>query len=142
MDYIIFIILIFLFAAMVSLTAFNIVFANKNMSKTKRPRKQSENHVFLKIFFSRNTTSKDKFSQMQQIKERKKKKIIFTEENKAYWVDNNIFYVANVINGHPDFRTTEKVNTENMSKRELDKMLKILDNLRRGDKNERGSSGN
>jgi len=104
--------------------------------------RQSDNHIFLKEFFNRNTKSKLKLSQLEKRKEKLKLKVIFTEENKAYWVDNNIFYVSEIINGRPDFENAEKIDTENMSKNELDKMLFILDNLRRGDKNERGSSGN
>jgi hypothetical protein len=74
--------------------------------------------------------------------EKKSLKVIFTEEGKAYWVDNNIFYVSKIINGHPDFDNAQKIDTNNMSKEELDKMLFILDNLNRRNDDERGGSGN
>jgi len=138
MDYIFLSILTFLFVAMICLTAFNI---RLNKKKTCQPIRQSDNHLFLKSFFSRNTKSNDKPSQLKIRKQKTKVNIIFTKENKAYWVDNNIFYVANVIDGNPDFNNAEKVDTTNMSKKELDKMLTILDNLDRGDTDERGSSG-
>ena len=142
MDYIFFGILSFLLAAIFCLTIINIVVRKKQISKIMTRQRQSDNHLFLKEFFSRNIKSKNNFSQLELRKEKTKVKIIFTDDNKAYWVDNNIFYVASVINGRPDFRNAEKIDTTNMSKNELDKMLVILDNLRRGDTNERGSSGN
>lgn len=68
--------------------------------------------------------------------------VVMTDDEKAYWVVNNTFFVSNVIDGDPDFSNGQPIDTENMSKDELDKMLFILDNLSRGDKNERGSTGN
>jgi hypothetical protein len=104
--------------------------------------RQSDVHYFLKEFFSRDTDPASKISQLTKRREQRGTKIIITEEGKAYWVIDNIFYVSDVVNGKPDFHNATPVDTTNMSKNELDKMLFILDNLGRGDKNERGSSGN
>lgn len=104
--------------------------------------RQSDTHNFLKEFFSRDTEIKEKTTQAKKRQEERGTKIIITEDDKAYWVIDNIFYTANVINGRPDFDNANPIDTSNMSKRELDKMLFILDNLGRGDKNERGSTGN
>ena len=116
-------------------------------SKRKIPRgkvmyRQSDTHNFLKEFFSRDITSKIKKSQITERKDRQSTKIIVTEDDKAYWVIDNMFYVSNVLDGRPDFDNAMPIDTTNMSKKELDKMLFILDNLTRGDKNERGSTGN
>ena len=116
-------------------------------SKRKISRKmimyrQSDTHNFLKEFFSRDTSSEDKKTQSKKRQEERGTKIIVTEDDVAYWVMDNIFYTATVINGRPDFDNAKPVDTSNMSKKELDKMLFILDNLGRGDKNERGSTGN
>lgn len=116
---------------------------NKKMVKNINiAHRQSDNHMFLKEFFNRDTTIKSRISQLEKRKEKSRLKVIFTDDGKAYWVDNNIFYVAEVIDGKPNFENAKQIDTENMSKNELDKMLFILDNLSRGDKNERGSSGN
>lgn len=116
--------------------------SKRKISSKKIMYRQSDTHNFLKEFFSRNIESNNKKSQIQKRKEENSTKIIVTEDDRAYWVINNIFYTANVIDGRPDFDNAIPVDTSNMSKRELDKMLFILDNLGRGDKNERGSSGN
>jgi hypothetical protein len=63
--------------------------------------------------------------------------------NKAYWILDNVFYTANAINGRVDENTIKPINFENMSKKELDKMLSILDDLRQGvGPNDSGSAGN
>lgn len=116
--------------------------SKRTLSSKKIIYRQSDTHNFLKEFFSRSIESNNKKSQVQKRKEENSTKIIVTEDDKAYWVIDNIFYTANVINGRPDFDNAIPVDTSNMSKKELDKMLFILDNLGRGDKNERGSSGN
>jgi hypothetical protein len=116
--------------------------SKRKISSKKIMYRQSDTHNFLKEFFSRNIESNNKKSQIQKRKEENSTKIIVTEDDRAYWVINNIFYTANVIDGRPDFDNAIPVDTSNMSKKELDKMLFILDNLGRGDKNERGSSGN
>ena len=116
--------------------------SKKKISKGKVIYKQSDTHKFLKEFFSRDISSKPKKSQLKSREEKKATKIVVTEDDKAYWVIDNIFYVCDVINGRPNFDTTKPIDTTNMSKKELDKMLFILDNLGRGDKNELGGSGN
>jgi hypothetical protein len=111
-----------------------------DMQKTMYSEKDVK--ILLKHFTNFQIAITSKKFELENGETKKNLRVIFTEEEKAYWVDNNIFYVSNIINGHPDFDNAEKVDTKNMSKEELDKMLFILDNLRRGDHNERGSSGN
>ena len=53
-------------------------------------------------------------------------------EDKAYWVINNIFYQADVINGEIDRSSSKPINAFNMSHRDVTKMLFILDNLTEG----------
>ena len=54
-------------------------------------------------------------------------KVVFIED-KAYWVANNIFYCAEVVGGNVNIDTTKPVDTNNMSKKDIDKMLFVLDN--------------
>jgi len=68
-------------------------------------------------------------------------KIIVLDDN-AYWVKDSIFYTAKTKNGNIIEETAVPVDIENMPKKELDKMLFILDNLGRGKNNDSGSSGN
>ena len=130
------------FALALSFILISLIGSRKKVSRKKRIYRQSDTHNFLKEFFSRDTEMENKTTQSKKRQEERGTKIIVTEDDKAYWVIDNIFYTTNVINGRPDFDNARPIDTSNMSKKELDKMLFILDNLGRGDKNERGSSGN
>jgi hypothetical protein len=130
------------FALGFSFLIITLIGSKRKISRKRIMYRQSDTHNFLKEFFSRDTETKNKTTQSKKRKEEGSTKIIVTEDDIAYWVIDNIFYTANVINGRPDFDNAKPVDTSNMSKKELDKMLFILDNLGRGDKNERGSSGN
>ncbi|NDB58863.1 hypothetical protein EB001_10475 [bacterium] len=130
------------FALALSFILISLIGSRKKLSRKKIIYRQSDTHNFLKEFFSRDTEMENKTTQSKKRQEERGTKIIVTEDDKAYWVIDNIFYTTNVINGRPDFDNARPIDTSNMSKKELDKMLFILDNLGRGDKNERGSSGN
>lgn len=52
-------------------------------------------------------------------------------DDMAYWVVDNIFYCADFINGHINTEESRPVDTENMSKEEVEKMMFILDKLGR-----------
>jgi hypothetical protein len=69
-------------------------------------------------------------------------KVVITD-GKAYWILDNVFYSANAINGRVDESTVEPLDIQNLSKKDLSKMLSILDDLRKGmESNDSGSSGN
>ena len=69
-------------------------------------------------------------------------KVVITE-GKAYWILDNVFYTANAINGRVDESTVKPLDIENLSKKDLVKMLSILDDLRKGmGSNDSGSAGN
>jgi hypothetical protein len=53
-------------------------------------------------------------------------------EDKAYWVINNMFYQADIIDGEVDKQSSRPINAFEMSSREINKMLSILDNLSEG----------
>ena len=54
-------------------------------------------------------------------------------EGRAYWTKNNVFYVSNIVDGDIDKDNAQVVDTMGMSKVELDKMLFIIDQLRKGE---------
>jgi hypothetical protein len=69
-------------------------------------------------------------------------KVVITE-GRAYWILDNVFYTAKAINGRVDESTVKPLDIENLSKKDLDKMLSILDDLRKGmESNDSGSTGN
>lgn len=62
-------------------------------------------------------------------------------EDRAYWVMDNVFYVAKAIHGRIDPETTEPLDIINMPQKELNIMLDILDSLKMGSgSNDSGSS--
>ena len=114
--------------------------ARKRFSKTLY--RQSDIHKLLKYFFSiRLPNNKGPSSQLTKRKEKNMTKVIFVD-NQAYWVSENTFFVAESINGEIQRQTTRPVNTNGLSKIDLNKMLFILDSLKNGSKNDSGSSGN
>ncbi len=61
--------------------------------------------------------------------------------NQAFWIKDNVFYMADMKEGYVDKDTTRRVDTMGMDKVELNKMLFIMDQLRDGKINDSGSSG-
>jgi hypothetical protein len=62
-------------------------------------------------------------------------------DSKAYWIKENTFYTADVIEGIVDKDSTREVDTMSMSDVELKKMLVIVETLREGDGNDSGGTG-
>ena len=63
-------------------------------------------------------------------------------ENSAYWVKDNVFYMADLVSGEVNPETTRVVDTMGMDSVDLDKMLFIMDRLREGLDNDSGGTGN
>jgi hypothetical protein len=114
--------------------------SKRNFSKTLY--RQSDIHQLLKYFFSISLSNNKKSnSQLTRHKEKSMIKVIILSDE-AYWVSDNTFYVAQVAGGEVLKHTAQPVNTNRLSKPELDKMLFILDSLKNGNKNDSGSTGN
>lgn len=54
-------------------------------------------------------------------------------DDNLYWIANNAFYVADIVDGNIEENTTRLVDTMTMDKVQLDKMMFIVDKLREGD---------
>ena len=63
-------------------------------------------------------------------------------DNQAYWIRDNMFYMADIFQNDIQKDTARVVDTIGMDKVQLDKMLFIMDQLRDGKSNDSGSSGN
>ena len=62
-------------------------------------------------------------------------------DDKAYWVSDNIFYVSDAVDGKPETGTAHPIDTTTMSKRDVEKMLFILDSLKNGKENDSSGAG-
>lgn len=114
---------------------------NKKKPFLRTLQKQSDTHRLMKLFFSMPlSNNQQNFSQLTKHKEKGMIKVMVLG-NEAYWISNNIFYVAEAINGEVQRHTTKPIDTSTLSKGDLDKMLFILDSLKDGKRDDRGSSG-
>ncbi len=111
---------------------------SKSKPKNNTIHRQSYTHSMIKNFLN-NKNNKKKASQSKKRKESLEIKIL-TLDDKAYWILDNVFYSCKIINGSPDFSSGEPVDIFNMPKKELDKMLIILDNITRGSKHDSSGS--
>jgi hypothetical protein len=128
--------------SIVSWSIIRVIRKNAKKSFSKTLYSQSDIHKLLKYFFSLNITNSEKpLSQLTKRKERDMIKVIVMG-NLAYWVSENIFYVAEAIDGEVIPQTAQPVDTNSMSRKDLDKMLFILDSLKNGKKNDSSSAGN
>ena len=62
-------------------------------------------------------------------------------DDRAYWIKDNTFYEANLVDGEVDKNTTKVVDTMTMDKVELDKMAFIVQKLTEGTRNDFGNPG-
>lgn len=116
--------------------------AHKKRSLAKMRYSQSSIHEIIKDYIPKRLFERlPVMSQSRKHTEKHMIKIIVLDDN-AYWVKDSIFYTAKTKNGNIIEETAVPVDIENMPKKELDKMLFILDNLGRGKNNDSGSSGN
>ena len=67
--------------------------------------------------------------------------LVVRNENNVYWIQDNVFYVADIVNGQVAEETKKRVDTSNMNKVELDKISFIVDKLTEGKKDDSGNSG-
>jgi hypothetical protein len=138
--------MLYILCFVLTLTTFYaiLVIINKKRKKSfnKVLYRQSDMHNILKDFFFKDIDNDKVFMSQSKIwKERQTTKVVILDQ-KAYWISNNIFYVGEAVNGKVKPETGQPLDTSNMSKREIDKMLFILDNLKNGKINDSGSAGN
>jgi hypothetical protein len=87
--------------------------------------------------------NKKNFKNTQSYKHFKNTNIkVIIMDDIAYWIKDNLFYTANVVDGIVDKETTRTVDTMHMDKVQLDKMMFIIDQLREENTRDSGSAGN
>ena len=109
----------------------------------KHKYRQSSIYEIIKDFIPKEIFDKPKVVTQSQKHIQKNMLRVVIAEGKAYWVLDNVFYTADAINGRVDEETTELLDIQNMSTKDLDKMLSILDDLKQGvEPDDSGSAGN
>ena len=103
---------------------------------------QSHIHHIVNPFINQDNLIKPKkITQTRKHYDKTNLRVIIVEDE-AFWIKDNIFYTARMTNEGVDKETTSVVDTMNMDKVQLDKMLFIIDQLRDGKKDDSGSTGN
>jgi len=102
--------------------------------------RQSDIHKMLKPLYSKTTKQVNKKTQIDKMLEKNSVNVMIVDDQ-AYWVFQNVFYTADFINGDVDQTTTRPIDTSNMSKSDINKMLFILDKLGDGNSNDSGGTG-
>lgn len=102
--------------------------------------RQSDIHKIFKKYLDNTTNKKEKRTQMSERLDKNSVSVVILDD-KAYWVVNNMFYNADFISGEIKLETTMPIDTDSLSKEDLDKMLLILDKLGNGNNNDSGSAG-
>jgi hypothetical protein len=132
------------------LTIFAMLFANKLLNKqiksvpvTQIVYRQSIIHDILRPFLPTN----NELSQKSHVKTQSKihssqnsLRVLFSED-KAYWIKDNIFYTADLLNGLVDEETTTRVDIMGMNEVQLKEMSFIVDKLTEGIDDENRYSG-
>ena len=91
---------------------------------------QSSLHKVIKDLLPSNAELRQPvISQARKHNKERNIRVIYTPDQKAYWVVRNTFYCADLIDGQFDPSNGKPVNTDGLSKKEIEKLLFILDNL-------------
>ena len=101
---------------------------------------QSRNH-----YLFNNNTPKKKSKKINRQSSNHDKNInikVIIMDDQAYWIKDNTFYTADMVQGNVDKETTRIVDTMTMNKVQLDKMIFIIDRLREEAFDDRWGSGN
>ena len=132
----------FLFVYVVAKLQYRYNIFNEFSKKSLMP-SQSHNHNILFLF--KLLKEKDKINKKTQsrLHDSKTNIKVIIMDNQAYWIKDNIFYTADMrIDGNVDKDTTRTVDTMNMNRVQLDKMMFIIDRLREEAFDDRWGSGN
>ncbi len=114
----------------------------KNLSKTITEQdpidiRYRQSHIFqmVKPFLSFETTRKKIRSQSSIHQDKMHVRVIIID-NQVFWILENVLYVADQVDGMIDKETTKPVDTINMDKVQLEKMIFIVETLTEGKSDE------
>jgi len=103
---------------------------------------QSDIHMIVKHFVPKDLFDEPKRpSQARKHLKNNSVRVLMIEDH-AYWVHNNMFYVADTDDALVNPETVRPVDTNNMSNRDIDKMLFILDSLKDGNSDDSSGAWN
>jgi len=72
--------------------------------------------------------NQNNLTQLQKLRKKNLVSIAFMGD-KAYWVDKNVFYEADIVDGFVERDKGRQIDAHSLSPKELSELLEILDNL-------------
>ena len=103
---------------------------------------QSDIHKIVKNFIPNDLFEKPKpLSQARKHLKNNTVRVLIVGDH-AYWVHDNMFYMADTVEGLVNPETVRPIDTNNMSNRDIDKMLFILDSLKNGNSDDSSGAWN
>jgi hypothetical protein len=109
-------------------------YLSKNVVKPVRSIRYSQSNNFeMLLEFTVRLTEAPPIKARQTLKHfhEENKRILVLDDN-AYWIDENTFYVADIINTEIDISSARQVDIMSMDKVQLDKMIYIVEKLTEG----------
>ena len=79
--------------------------------------------------------TRTKVTQSYKLREQTQIRVLIVEE-KAYWINNNTVFVADVIDGEVDSENAKPIDTMGMDSVQLDKIMFIVERLTEGTSND------
>jgi len=130
------------------LTLVTVAVANRLIQKQLQNKKvavvqYSQSHIYSVIapmMFGLDGKIQTRKSQSTNYQEEAYVRIIVVD-GKAYWIKENSFYSADIVDGVVDKESTQQVDTMSMNDVELKKMMVIVETLREGGNNASGGTG-
>ena len=118
-----------------------IMYNSKDFVPTKSPYRYSQRNIHYLVSPYIGKVSSPKIERQSDKHFAKTNLKVIIIDNEAYWVKDNTLYTARMTAEGVDKDTTTVVDTMNMDKVQLDKMLFIIDQLRDGKKDDRRGTG-
>lgn len=125
----------------VTLLLFFYIYILRNGVKNKKETIISQSMLQYRYSKRKNNSRRLKTNSQSKIHYDKTNIKVIIFDNNAYWIKDNIFYRAPLVNQLIDKDSAEQVDTIHMDKVQLDKMLFIMDKLREGIKDDSRGSG-
>ena len=124
----------FLIPMVLTITSFYIILIilkkiERSVFKKVKYRQSDIHEAYTKSTMASSKQAK-KFSQSEQRLQNTSVNVIIVDAM-AYWVVDNIFYCADFIDDHINTDSSRPVDTDNMSEKDVEKMMFILDKLGR-----------
>jgi hypothetical protein len=128
---------LFLFGVLTTLTLIAIIRqynkANYPKQDKEAPIRQSSMFLLIKNFLPELLFDvKYKYTQAVRYEEDREFNYIEMPDNKAYWIDKNKIYYADVIDGRFDPSSKKLTEMNNLSEEEVSKLLYIYNSLKNG----------